>query len=85
MSEELRHMGLLHEALVGAARTRLSDGARALCASDINLMFTAPAEGLLHTRALVTGGGRSVCFCEAELLDARDQTVARAMGTFRYR
>ena len=25
------------------------------------------------------------CFCEAELLDARDQTVARAMGTFRYR
>ena len=42
-----------------------------------------PAEGWL-AHGQVTGGGRSVCFCEAELRDATQRTVARAMGTFRY-
>ena len=31
-----------------------------------------------------SGGGRSVCFCEARVEDAGGQVVARAMGTFRY-
>ena len=40
---------------------------------------------LYTTKSTATGGGRSVCFCEAELRDAAGQSVARAMGTFRYR
>ena len=84
MSGELPLMGQLHEALVGAARTRLSDQARNVCATDIHLLFTGPAHGALHSHAQATGGGRSLCFCEAELLDANGQAVARAMGTFRY-
>lgn len=38
----------------------------------------------LRAHGQVTGGGRSVCFCEAELRDATQRPVARAMGTFRY-
>lgn len=84
MSGELPLMGQLHEALLVAARTRLTDQARTVCATDMHLLFTGPAQGALHTRAQATGGGRSLCFCEAELLDAHGQVVARAMGTFRY-
>jgi acyl-coenzyme A thioesterase PaaI-like protein len=84
MSGELLLMGQLHEALAGAARQRLSDTSRALCATDIHLLFTGAAQGALRASAEVTGGGRSLCFCEAELRDAQGQTVARAMGTFRY-
>ena len=32
-----------------------------------------------------TGGGKSVCFCEAEITDANGTVTAKAMGTFRYR
>lgn len=85
MDEEVRLMGLLQQALVSAARTRLSDTARTLGATDISLVFTAPARGELRASSQATGGGRSVCFCEAELHDAAGQSVARAMGTFRYR
>lgn len=84
MGNELPLMGQLHEALVGAARERLSDATRSLSATDIHLVFTGAAQGALRASAYVTGGGRSVCFCEAELRDAQGQTVARAMGTFRY-
>ena len=32
-----------------------------------------------------TGGGKSVCFCEARVEDASGRVAAQAMGTFRYR
>lgn len=81
---ELQQCRLLHQALRQAARTRLDDPARALAATDLSLVFTSVPAGPLQARAQVTGGGRSVCFCEAELLDSAERTVARAMGTFRY-
>lgn len=82
---ELQQCHLLHQALRQAARTRLDDAARPLAATDLSLVFSAIPEGPLQARGQVTGGGRSVCFCEAELVDAAQRTVARAMGTFRYR
>jgi len=81
---ELQQCRLLHQALRQAARTRLDDAARPLAATDLSLVFSSPPEGPLQARGQVTGGGRSVCFCEAELLDSAQRTVARAMGTFRY-
>jgi acyl-coenzyme A thioesterase PaaI-like protein len=45
----------------------------------------SPATGRLTATGRATGGGRSVCFCEAEIADADGHPVARAMGTFRYR
>ena len=82
---ELQQCRLLHQALRQAARTRLDDAARPLAATDLSLVFSTIPEGPLQARGQVTGGGRSVCFCEAELLDSAQRTVARAMGTFRYR
>ena len=31
-----------------------------------------------------TGGGKSVCFCEAQITDAEGTVTAKAMGTFKY-
>ena len=81
---EQQQCRLLHQALRQAARTRLDDETRALAATGLSLVFSTALEGPLQTRAQVTGGGRSVCFCEAQLLDSAQRTVARAMGTFRY-
>ena len=75
----------LHAALVAAARTRLVDAARQLSATDLHVLFTAEPQGPLTATGQVTGGGRSLCFCEAELHDPQGQLVARAMGSFRYR
>ena len=51
---------------------------------DLHVGFVQPGAGL-NAIARVTGGGRSVCFCEAELHDAAGRLVARAMATLRYR
>lgn len=75
---------LLHQTLRQAARSRLDDVARPLAITDLSLVFSAAPQGLLQARGQVTGGGRSVCFCEAELFDEAQRLVARAMGTFRY-
>ncbi|MNG39445.1 hypothetical protein D3C84_1275310 [compost metagenome] len=47
--------------------------------------FMRPATGRVEATGRATGGGRSVCFCEAEAVDATGQVIAKAMGTFRYR
>jgi acyl-coenzyme A thioesterase PaaI-like protein len=47
--------------------------------------FISQATGRLTATGRATGGGRSVCFCEADIADAEGHLVARAMGTFRYR
>lgn len=52
---------------------------------DIHVALMSPATGRLTATGRATGGGRSVCFCEAEIADANGHLVARAMGTFRYR
>lgn len=84
MDEQLGLVEQLHRALRDAARTRLSEAGRTLAVTDLNVVFTAPPQAGLRATAQVTGGGRSLCFCEAELSDADGRPVARAMGTFRY-
>ena len=71
-------MTLLDSAMANAALSRI-DFAREVVTIDMHIGFMRPATG----RA--TGGGRSVCFCEAEVIDASGEIVAKAMGTFRYR
>ncbi|WP_295381709.1 hypothetical protein [uncultured Pseudacidovorax sp.] len=80
----LRSTALLHAALARAARSRLDDARRPLAAIDMQLMFSGAPGDSPQVQAQATGGGRSVCFCEAELHDAQGRTVARAMATFRY-
>ena len=75
-------MALLDRAMADAARGRAGDG-RDVAAIDIHVAFLQQGSGPLTTTARVCGGGKSVCFCEAEAADAQGQVVARGMGTFR--
>nr|WP_145550980.1 hotdog domain-containing protein [Variovorax boronicumulans] len=77
-------IALLDAALVAAALAR-NPSAQAVDVIDLHLGFVQPHGTGLQAEGQVTGGGRSVCFCEAELRDATGQLVARAMATLRYR
>jgi uncharacterized protein (TIGR00369 family) len=76
-------VGLLDQAMADAARGRASVG-REVVTVDIHVSFLGPATGRLSASGRATGGGRSVCFCEAEVIDADGRLVATGMGTFRY-
>ena len=67
-----------------AARARI-DEPREVDAIDLHIAFMRPTRGDLRVQGRVTGGGRSVCFCEASVTDVSGEIAARAMGTFRYR
>jgi uncharacterized protein (TIGR00369 family) len=77
-------MALLDNAMANAAVSRIAF-TREVVTIDIHVAFMSPATGRLTATGRATGGGRSVCFCEAEIVDADGRLVARAMGTFRYR
>lgn len=77
-------MSLLDKAMTHAALSHIGFS-REVVAVDIHVAFVSPASGRLTAAGRATGGGRSVCFCEADVADADGHLVARAMGTFRYR
>ena len=77
-------MTLLDGAMAKAA-LELVNFEREVVTIDMHVAFMRPAAGRLVATGRSTGGGRSVCFCEAEVADASGATVAKAMGTFRYR
>jgi len=77
-------MTLLDHAMANAALSRI-DFTREVVTVDIHVAFLRSATGRLRATGRATGGGRSVCFCEAEVTDAAGEVLARAMGTFRYR
>ena len=77
-------MTLLDSAMANAALSRI-DYSREVVTIDMHIAFMHPAAGRLVATGRATGGGRSVCFCEAEITDASGRVTAKAMGTFRYR
>jgi uncharacterized protein (TIGR00369 family) len=77
-------MTLLDSAMAHAALSRIGY-AREVVTVDMHIAFMRPTSGLLRAEGRATGGGRSVCFCEATVTDAGGEVAARAMGTFRYR
>lgn len=77
-------MTLLDSAMANAA-LGLVDFTREVVTIDMHVGFMRPATGRLVATGRTTGGGRSVCFCEAELVDGTGAVAAKAMGTFRYR
>jgi len=77
-------MTLLDNAMANAALSRIAF-TREVVTIDMHIGFMRPATGRLRATGRATGGGRSVCFCEAEVTDAHGHVVAKAMGTFRYR
>jgi uncharacterized protein (TIGR00369 family) len=77
-------MTLLDSAMAHAALSRVGY-AREVVTIDMHIAFMRPTSGRLQAQGRATGGGRSVCFCEATVVDADGEVAARAMGTFRYR
>ncbi|MET3918830.1 uncharacterized protein (TIGR00369 family) [Variovorax sp. OAS795] len=77
-------MTLLDSAMAHAALSRVAY-AREVVTVDMHIAFMRPSNGVLQAEGRATGGGRSVCFCEATVTDASGEVAARAMGTFRYR
>lgn len=75
---------LLDVAMAHAALSRV-DYAREVVTVDLHVAFLRASSGHLVATGRATGGGRSVCFCEARITDATGETTAHAMGTFRYR
>jgi len=73
-------VALLDRAMSDAARERTAGDVAAV---DIHVAFLHDAGGPVTAAARVCGGGKSVCFCEAEITDTAGRVVARAMGTFR--
>lgn len=50
----------------------------------VTVTFVRPGRGRLTTTARVTGGGKSTCFCEGDVVDQNGDLVAKALGTFKY-
>ena len=79
-------MVLLDEAMVRVALDKVNagrDDPREVVAVDMHLSFMKGAEGPLVATAQVVGGGKTMCFCEAQLRNAQTELVAQAMGTYR--
>lgn len=77
-------MTLLDSAMANAALSRI-DFAREVVTVGMNIGFMRPAAGTLRATGRATGGGKSICFCEAQIVDDSGEVVAQAMGSFRYR
>jgi acyl-coenzyme A thioesterase PaaI-like protein len=76
-------VALLDRAMRDAARGRAAGVDMAPV--DIHVVFLHDDGEPVTAAARVCGGGKSVCFCEAEITDAGGRVVARAMGIFRQR
>jgi uncharacterized protein (TIGR00369 family) len=77
-------MTLLDCAMANAALSRVNYE-REVVTIDMHIAFMRPSSGRLVATGRATGGGKSVCFCEASIIDADGEIAAQAMGTFRYR
>lgn len=77
-------MTLLDSAMAHAALSKI-DYSREVVSIDVHVSFLRPSTGKLTATGRAVGGGKSVCFCEAQIVDSEGQVAARAMGTFRYR
>ena len=75
-------MTMLDVALGRAARDSVP-GANSFITIDLHTSFLKPAEGRLIAEGRRIGGGRSIVFCEGEIIDETGEVVARASGVFK--
>lgn len=76
-------MTLLENAMAHAALSRLPHE-REVVTVDMRVGFMQGAQGRLVAIGHSVGGGKSICFCEARLMDETGEVRSQAMGTFRY-
>ena len=51
---------------------------------EMKVSFMRPGKGRLTVRGQCVHPGRSLSFCEGEIVDEHGQTLARASGTFKF-
>jgi len=76
-------MALLDTTMARAAMAR-QQFRLSVVSVGVTANFLSPGSGALTTSARAVGGGRSICFCEAEVVDADGRVVANGVGTFKY-
>ena len=72
------------DGVMSSAALSKSGFTRAVVTVDMSTQFIKPARGRLVAYGQAVGGGRSLCLCEASIKDETGDTVAKAMGTFKY-
>lgn len=77
-------MTLLDSAMALAALSRINF-TREVVTVNMQVGFLRPAQGHLRATGRATGGGNSICFCEASIVNDGGELVAQSMGAFRYR
>ena len=73
---------LLDVAMASAARS-LHPDAQGAATVSMTLNFMRPASGPVSARGRVRQNGRSLVFCDSEVVDAEGTVVATAIGTFK--
>jgi uncharacterized protein (TIGR00369 family) len=77
-------MTLLDTAMASAAVSSVNFQSSAVTLS-MSVTFLKPGQGTLTIEAKRNGGGRSICYCEAQVLDQEGVVFARAIGSFRFK
>ena len=81
-------MSLLDFVMAMAGRSARTDlvngGAGGNLTVEMKTTFIRPAKGTLTVTAHCLHAGRSLSFCEGEILNGEQQQVARASGTFKF-
>lgn len=77
-------MALIDTTMARAAMSR-QEFRLSVVSTGVSVNFMSPSFGRVVADARVIGGGKSVCFCEAEVRDGHGHLVAKGMGTFKYR
>ena len=69
--------------MMDAVCLRSPDDTREVQTLDLNINFMQTTSGQLHATAQVIGGGKTMCFCEGQVMDMQGAVVAQGMGTLR--
>ena len=79
-------MAWLDEAMtkaVGLSLHQRSARDHVVVAVDLHISFMRPVTAKSEATAKVVGGGKTMVFCEAQLLDQQGDVLAQALGTYR--
>lgn len=77
-------MTMLDVAMAGAA-VSMRDFEYNVITVGMSTTFLKPGSGTLVAEGRATPQGRSLCACEAVISDGHGDTVAKAIGTFKFR
>jgi len=77
-------MALLDTAMASAAVSSVNFQSSAVTLA-MNVIFLKPGQGMLTIIGKRSGGGRSICHCEGQVLNEEGVVLARALGSFKFK